>query len=68
MLETQKSAQKALSAIGKGLLLMAASMYGHTNAVNVLLQYGANVALTDNRDFKIQRRGRQRERQKKKLV
>ena len=30
-------------------LLMAASMYGHTNAVNVLLQDGANVALTDNR-------------------
>ena len=30
-------------------LLMAASMYGQTNAVNVLLQYGANVALTDNR-------------------
>ena len=30
-------------------LLMAASMYGHTNAVNVLLQDGANVALTDKR-------------------
>ena len=30
-------------------LLMAASMFGHTNAVNVLLQYGANVALTDKR-------------------
>ena len=30
-------------------LLMAASMYGHTNAVNGLLQDGANVALTDNR-------------------
>ena len=30
-------------------LLMVASMYGHTNAVNVLLQYGANVALTDKR-------------------
>ena len=28
-------------------LLMVASMYGHTNAVNVLLQYGANLALTD---------------------
>ena len=30
-------------------LLMAASMYGHTNAVNVLLHDGANVALTDKR-------------------
>ena len=28
-------------------LLIVASKYGHTNAVNVLLQYGANVALTD---------------------
>ena len=28
-------------------LLIVASKYGHTNAVNVLLQYGANVALAD---------------------
>ena len=28
-------------------LLIVVSKYGHTNAVNVLLQYGANVALTD---------------------
>ena len=30
-------------------LLMGASLCGRTNAVNVLLQYGANVALTHNR-------------------
>ena len=28
-------------------LLIVVSKYGHTNVVNVLLQYGANVALTD---------------------
>ena len=31
--------------------LMLASKNGHTNAVNVLLQYGANVALTDASGF-----------------